>query len=165
MRQHGAAAVIILALAGSVAAAPLSAQQAGTVVVLAFQNAGSFGRDEDAIERLRTGLPALFAAELGRQSGITAVDRSGEAAGPDGHVDAPTAARVAQRAGARYAVTGNFIDHFGRFRLNAEIVDAESGMIIKVISNDDRGMQRREDLPRIVQMEAVRIAELLRQRR
>jgi hypothetical protein len=53
------------------------------------------------------------------------------------------------------------VDHFGRFRLNVEIVDGESGAIVKVVSNDDRALQRREDLQRIVQMEAARIAELL----
>jgi TolB-like protein len=162
MRKQGAAVVITLALAGSVPAASLRAQQPTTVVVLAFQNAGTFGQDEAAAERLRAQLPALFAAELARQSGFRAIDRSAEALGPGGHVDAPTAARVAKQAGARYAVTGDFLDHFGRFRLNAEIVDAASGTIIKVVSNDDRTMQRREDLPRIVRIEAARIAEALR---
>jgi TolB-like protein len=165
MRQHETAAVLTLALAGSIAAAPLSAQQSVSVAVLAFQNAGVFGQDEHAVEQLRTQLPAQFVAELGRQKGITATDRSSSSAGTDGRVDAAEAASFAQQASARYAVTGNFLDHFGRFRLNAEIVDAESGQIIKVITNEDPALQRRDKLAQIVQLEAARIAEVLRQLR
>jgi TolB-like protein len=139
---------------------PAWAQQPRKVAVLAFENAGSFGQDTAAAERLRLQLPALFASELGRHPGLTVVDRS-TAGDRAGHVDVARAVQHARDAGARYAVTGNFVDHFGRFRLNVEIVDGESGAIVKVVSNDDRALQRREDLQRIVQMEAARIAELL----
>jgi TolB-like protein len=133
-----------------------------SVAVLAFQDAGAFGQDEAATERLRTQLPAQLVAALGQQPGIVAIDRSGQSVGADGHVDAAGAARLARQAGARYAVTGNFLDHFGRFRLNCEIVDAENGRIIKVITNEDPALQRRDRLPQIVQMEAARIADVLR---
>ncbi len=160
MQRMGATAALALAVAGSVAA-PCRAQQARSVAVLAFHHAEAFGQDTATAERLRTEIPGLLAAELGRQPGLTAADHSADGSGPGGRIDAATAARLAKQAGARYAVTGNYLDHFGRFRLNAEIIDAESGTIVKVVSNDDRSLQRREELPRIVKLEAARIAEVL----
>jgi tetratricopeptide (TPR) repeat protein len=72
-------------------------------------------------------------------------------------VDAATAARVGKQVGARYAVTGNFADFYGKFRLDARIVDTESGQILKVVSNNDPKLQDRADLYRIVQLVAHKV--------
>jgi hypothetical protein len=58
---------------------------------------------------------------------------------------------VGTQAGARYAVTGNFADFYGKFRLDARVVDVGSGQILKVVSNNDPALQDRADLARIVQ--------------
>ena len=67
-------------------------------------------------------------------------------------VDAATAAQVGKEAGARYAVTGSFADFYGKFRVDARVVDAQSGQILKVVSNDDPALQDRADLYRIIQI-------------
>jgi hypothetical protein len=80
-----------------------------------------------------------------------------ELADSAGRLDAATAARVGKAAGARYAVTGSFADFYGRFRLDARIIDVPSGEILRVVSNTDPQFQNRSDLYRIVQ----RIAHLV----
>lgn len=144
-------------------AAERAAAQAGgvTVAVFPFENAGAYGEDRTAVEARRVAIAAMFATELGARPGIRTVDprEAGRALGglPQ-RVDAATAARAARQLGARYAVTGSFVDHFGRFRLNAQLVDARSGAIVRVFSNDDPALQRRDHLPRMVQAQAERIA-------
>jgi tetratricopeptide (TPR) repeat protein len=81
----------------------------------------------------------------------------GEGLGPNARVDAATAAKVGKQVGARYAVTGNFADFYGKFRLDARVVDTETGQIVKVVSNDDPKLQDRADLFRIIQMVAHRV--------
>jgi hypothetical protein len=76
---------------------------------------------------------------------------------PTQHVDAATAAQVAKAATARYAVTGSFADFYGKFRINARLVDAESGQIIKVVSNDDPKLQDRAQLAVIIQTVAQKL--------
>jgi tetratricopeptide (TPR) repeat protein len=66
-------------------------------------------------------------------------------------VDAATAAKVGSEAGARYAITGNFADFYGKFRIDARVVDVGNGQILKVISNNDPNLQDRADLSRIIQ--------------
>ena len=47
---------------------------------------------------------------------------------------------------------GSFADFYGKFRINARVVDAESGEILKVVSNDDPKLQDRAQLAAIVQL-------------
>jgi TolB-like protein len=129
------------------------------IAILPFEDRGSYGQDKDVFRALAIGIPVTIANELGGHSDIRVADQSrvGEAIrsenlGPNPRVDAATAARVAKRVGARYAVTGNFADFYGKFRLDARIVDAESGQILKVVSNNDARFQDRADLYRIIQL-------------
>jgi TolB-like protein len=64
---------------------------------------------------------------------------------------------VGTAVAARYAVTGNFADFYGMFRLDARVVDTDNGQIVKVVSNDDPRLQDRADLVRIIQMVAHRV--------
>jgi hypothetical protein len=82
-----------------------------------------------------------------------------QSVGPNARVDAATAAKVGKEVGARYAVTGNFADFYGRFRLDARIVDTETGEIVKVVSNNDPALQDRANLFRIIQMVAHRVLQ------
>jgi hypothetical protein len=79
--------------------------------------------------------------------------------GPNAKVDAATAATIGKEVGARYAVTGNFADFYGRFRLDARIVDTDNGQIVKVVSNNDPTLQDRTNLFRIIQMVAHRVLQ------
>jgi TolB-like protein len=151
--------------AAAVTAGPAVAQTRPVVVaVLPFEDRGSYGQDKEVFRALALGIPATIANELSGHSELRMADRNrvnqalrGENLAPNARVDAATAARVAKQVGARYAVTGNFADFYGKFRLDARVVDAESGQILKVVSNDDPKLQDRADLFRIIQMVAHKV--------
>jgi tetratricopeptide (TPR) repeat protein len=77
--------------------------------------------------------------------------------GPNARVDAATAAKVGSETGARYAITGNFADFYGKFRIDARVVDVGNGQILKVVSNNDPNLQDRADLSRIIQSLAEKV--------
>lgn len=154
------------ALAALAMAAPLAAQEARvSFAVLPFENSGSYGQDKESFAGLELGIPATIAASLAEHPGARVVDpsalrqtlRAKQAEG-NRRIDAGTAAEVAKAAGARYVVTGSFADFYGKFRINARVVDAQSGEILKVVSNDDPKLQDRAQLGAIVQLVADRIA-------
>lgn len=127
------------------------------IAVLPFEDRGSYGQDKEVFRALELGIPAVLALELGKHPGVRVADqaRTGRALksenlGPDARVDAATAARVGGESGARYAITGNFADFYGKFRIDARVVDVGSGQILTVVSNDDPALQDRADLSRII---------------
>ena len=139
-----------------------------TIAVFRFGNAGAYGESRDTTEARRLRIGTMLASELEHQPGIKAITprQTWAAAGEDSagarrgrRIDAATATRVARELGAQYAVTGSFIDHFGRLRVNAQLVDVRSGAIVRVFTNDDPALQRRENLPAIVSAQAASIAK------
>jgi TolB-like protein len=115
-----------------------------TIAVFRFGNAGAYGESRDLTEARRLRIGTMLASELATQPGITAINPrqtwaavGQDGAGRGGRIDAATASRVARELGAQYAVTGSFVDHFGRLRVNAQLVDVKSGAIVKVFTNDD----------------------------
>lgn len=159
--------VALGAIAGSTL--PLHAQDARPVIaVLPFENTGSYGQDKEAFEALEVGIPAILAATLAAHPAARVVDRGRlrqtldqQKLAAAHRVDAASATEVAKAAGARYAITGSFADFYGKFRINARVVDAESGRIIKVVSNDDPQLQDRAQLAAILQVVADRIVGAL----
>lgn len=156
--------VSILAALG--AARPVAAQ-AGTArfAVLPFENTGSYGQDKEVFDGLELALPALIAAALDRHPAADVVERAALAEvirkqAPDRshRVDAADAARIGTAAGARFTVTGSFADFYGKFRINARLVNARTGEIVKVVSNDGPRLQDRAQLAAIVQLIAERLA-------
>ena len=147
------------------AVGPAAAQTRPVVIaILPFEDRGSYGQDKEVFRALALGIPATLASELGGHSELRLVDRNqvaqalqSQGLGPNARVDAATAAKVGKQVGARYAVTGNFADFYGKFRLDARIVDTDNGQIVKVVSNDDPKLQDRADLFRIIQMVAHRV--------
>ncbi len=161
-------AVLSNLLGAGVMVSLAAAQAPVTIAVLPFEDRGSYGQDKEVFRALELGIPALLVAELGKHPGVRLADRARVAAavkaenlGPDARVDAATAARVGTQAGARYAVTGNFADFYGKFRLDARVVDVGSGQILKVVSNNDPALQDRADLTRIVQDLAARVVGVI----
>jgi TolB-like protein len=144
---------LLLALA---AAVPASAQQAARdtrpgMAVLPFENGGSFGRDAEDFDALRGGIAAVLIDELAQNPAVRVVDRtitnqiiSEQNLARDGRVDGNTAARIGKLVGARYMVTGSFMDAYGNFRVTARIIDVETGEILKVVSNDETMRDRRQ---------------------
>jgi TolB-like protein len=129
------------------------------IAILPFEDRGSYGQDKEVFRALALGIPATLASELSGHSNLRLADRNrvaqalrSEDLGPNAQVDAATAARVAKQVGARYAITGAFADFYGTFRLDGRIVDAESGQIVRVVTNNDPKLQDRAELYRIIQM-------------
>ncbi len=153
------------ALAAVTLAWPLQAQDVRpAIAVLPFENTGSYGQDKETFDALEAGLPAILSAMLAAHPGLRAVDRGSvreamdrRQLGAARRIDAASATEVAKAAGARYAVTGSFADFYGKFRINARVVDAQSGEIRKVVSNDDPKLQDRAQLAAILQLVSERI--------
>ncbi|MEK6598629.1 MAG: CsgG/HfaB family protein, partial [Gemmatimonadota bacterium] len=123
---------ILLALGAVTTALPAVAQQDTRpgVAVLPFENGGSYGRNKDDYDALRRGIAGLMISELSRNPAVRLVDRAEtarlldeHALASSGRVDAGTAAKVGKLVGARYMVTGSFIDMYGEFRLDALIIN------------------------------------------
>ena len=155
MRRH-----FLWALVATASPAAAVAQQAGPIViaVLPFEDRGSYGQDKEVFRALELGIPATFAIELRRHPRVRVADHArtrqavqAQNLGPNARVDAATAAKVGSEVGAQYAVTGNFADFYGKFRIDARVVDVGSGQILKVVSNVDPTLQDRADLSRIIQ--------------
>lgn len=147
-------------LATAAVASTAVAQQSGPIViaVLPFEDRGSYGQDKEVFRALELGIPATFGAELSRHPRVRVADRArisqavqAQNLGPNARADAATAAKVGSEAGARYAITGNFADFYGKFRIDVRLVDAGNGQILKVVSNSDPNLQDRADLSRIIQ--------------
>lgn len=130
-----------LLLAGSltfmVAGAVVS--QESPVVVLPFANGGSFGQDRENFEALQLAIPAMVAGELARHPGLRLLEGSAvtealrsQDPASGSTIDATTAARLGKQLGAQYVITGAFVDHYGRFRIDARLIDTETGDILKV---------------------------------
>jgi len=149
----------------ALAVGPAAAQTRPVVIaVLPFEDRGSYGQDKEVFRALALGIPATLVSELSGHSELRLVDRNrveqtlqSQDLGPNARLDAATAAKIGKQVGARYAVTGNFADFYGKFRLDARIVDTDNGQIVKVVSNDDPRLQDRADLFRIIQMVAHRV--------
>jgi len=127
------------------------------IAVLPFENGGSYGQDKENFEALQKGIPAMLISELSKNPGARLVDRSQtqeilkeQDLGKEGRVDANTAAKVGKLVGARYVIMGSFIDFYGKFRVDARIVNVETSEIMKVVTNDP-SLQKREDLFKIIQ--------------
>ena len=159
-------ATIAALMTAAVITAPLDAQQ--VVAVLPFENTGSYGQDKENFDALEVGLPAMLGASLAGHPGIRVVERAAlRAAMEQGQVsttrriDAASATQVAKAAGARYVVTGSFADFYGKFRINARVVDGQSGEIVKVVSNEDPKLQDRAQLSAILQLVSDRIVQAI----
>jgi TolB-like protein len=156
-------------LASLALALPLHAQDASrAVAVLPFENTGSYGQDKENFDALEVGLPAVLATILAAHPGVRVVDRAAireamdrSQVGVARRIDAASATQVAKAGGARYAVTGSFADFYGKFRINARVVDAQTGEILKVVSNEDPKLQDRAQLSAILQLVAERIVQAL----
>ncbi len=152
-------------LAYVVAAAVAARSMAGQnlrpgMAVLPFQDGGSYGQDQDDFAALERGIPGMLVSELSLQPDARLVDRRQtqrvfhqQHLAQSRHVNAATAANIGRLVGARYVVFGTFVDLYGKFRVDARIVDVETSEIIHVAtaSND------RENLFRIVQEIAQKV--------
>ncbi|HZB28373.1 MAG TPA: hypothetical protein VE282_07405 [Gemmatimonadales bacterium] len=153
-------ALAVVALNGLCLPDPAVAQgDPVAIAILPFEDRGSYGQEKEVFRALRLGIPATIASDLRGHPELRLVDPNRVArlldtrkASPQAHLDAATVARIGKEAGARYAITGTFADFYGKFRLEARIVDTETGQIVKVVTNKDPSLQDRSELYRIVQL-------------
>ena len=115
------------------------------VAVMEFINGGSYGQDAEDFEALTLGLQQLMLTELSMNSNLRLVDRAHlkqimeeQDLNVSGRVDANTAARLGRLVGARYMVMGSFTDLWGDMTMTANIVDTETGEIIKAEKANDK---------------------------
>ncbi|HTY06066.1 MAG TPA: CsgG/HfaB family protein [Gemmatimonadales bacterium] len=145
MSSRSMLALLALAAAGGLAA-PATAQQAqdtrSGVAVFAFENGGSMGlKDPMDFEGLQRGFAGMLISELSANNGWRVVEREQiqkltdeQNLGASGRVDPQTASKVGKLVGAKYAVTGSFIDNMGTWRVDIRLVNVETSEIIKTES-------------------------------
>lgn len=132
------------------------------LAVFPFTNGGSFGPDKEDLAALEVGIQQMLLTELAQNPALRVVERSQLRAileeqdlVREGHVDPSTAARIGRLVGARYVVTGAFMDVYGAFRLDGRIVDVETGEILKTEEVRDR----KENIYQMLVDMATRITE------
>lgn len=129
----------LLLLAALVVPQALHGQDARPgVAVMAFSNGGSYGDGAQDLSALEVGLQQMLLTELAQNEALRIVERSllrsvleEQDLAAEGRVDARTAAGLGKLVGARYMITGAFTDSYGEFRIDARIVDVETGEIIQ----------------------------------
>jgi TolB-like protein len=149
MRSRWIGASVSLALVASGAWRDLGAQGRGGgqdtrpgIAVMPFDNSGSYGQDKENFDALQKGIAGMLISELAANPAARVVERAEiqklleeQNLGATGRVDPQTAAKVGKLVGARYVITGAFIDFYGDFRLDARIVNVETSEIVKVESD------------------------------
>lgn len=133
------------------------------IAVLPFENGGSYGKDREEFEALRKGIAAMLISELAQNAAVRLVDRSEtqrlldeQGLAVAERVDRETAAKIGKMVGARYMITGSFIDLYGDFRIDGRMINVETGEIMKVVRSDPRLHDRRE-MFKMIQSVAQRI--------
>lgn len=135
----------LLVLAAWLAAPNLSAQDREPdlrpgIAVFPFTNGGVIGPDREDLSALEVGLQQLLLTELSQSQELRVVERSAineilrelELTRSD-LVDPTTAAEVGRIVGARYAITGVFMDVFGDFRMDGRIVNVETTEVMRAV--------------------------------
>lgn len=146
------------------AVAPVLAQDARPgIAVIQFDNSGSYGKDKEDFDALRRGLPSTLIYELAQNPSMRLVDREQtqrlldeQGLAVAERVDAATAAKIGKLVGARYMITGSFMDLYGDFRIDARLIDVETGEILKVVRSDPK-LHDRKDMFLMVRSVAERL--------
>ena len=109
------------------------------LAVFPIWNGGSYGQDKENFDALQKGMGAMIISELAANPGARVVEREElqrlleeQKLGAAGRVDDATAARIGKLIGARYVVTGTFIDFYGDFRVDPHLVNVETSELMKV---------------------------------
>lgn len=156
MRTRGVLAVLTW---GIVAVAQGQDTRPG-IAVLPFDNAGSYGQDKENFDALQRGIAGMLISELSANPAARVVERERiqqlldeQRLADSGRVDARTAARIGKLVGARYVVTGSFIDFYGDFRLDIRLVNVETSEIVK----SEKEQARRDHLFDIIRNAATHL--------
>ena len=143
MRSRTLVTLSALAVGFALMAAPARAQDTRPgIAVLPFDNSGSYGQDKENFDALQKGIAGMLISELASNPAARVVEREQiqslldeQHLGASGQVDAQTAAKIGKLVGARYVITGTFIDFYGDFRVDLRLVSVETSEIVKVESD------------------------------
>ncbi len=135
--------IVVMAFAGAPRAEkPAAKPVKPTVAVLYFD----YGGKKAELEPLREGLAQMLITDLAELPEIRVVERArlkaileehGLAA--SGKVDAASAARVGKLLGARDLVLGSFFDLAGTLRIDARVVEVETGKVVRSVGVNGPG--------------------------
>lgn len=153
----------LFAVAGLLVPSTLTAQDSRPgLAVLPFENGGSYGQEKEDFDALEIGIQQMLLTEFAVNSDLRVVERGRLKAlmqeqdlGTSGRVDQGTAARIGKLVGARYMVLGGFVDFYGDLRIDARVVNVETGEIVK----SERVRHKREELYDSVVDLALKIAQ------
>jgi TolB-like protein len=130
---------LAVAVAALALAAPLGAahgQPRPTVAVLYFDYGGS----DEQMGALRKGLAQMMISDLSALDAIQLVERARLEEilaelklGGSNKIDTATAAKAGKLLGARYMVLGSYFDLKGTLRVDARVVEVETGKVVQSV--------------------------------
>jgi TolB-like protein len=104
------------------------------IAILYFDN----GSDNAELSRLRKGLADMLISDLSKVKMLNVIERARleeilkeQKLNNSKEFDASTASKVGKLLGVQYILTGAFFDILGSMRIDARIIDVETGKIIK----------------------------------
>jgi TolB-like protein len=163
MRRMLRTAATVATLVATAMGSALAQDTRPGIAVLSFENGGSYGKDKEDFDALRKGIAAMLISELSQNKNVRLVDRGEiqrlldeQGLAVAERVDRETAAKIGKLVGARYMIAGSFIDLYGDFRVDARIINVETGEILKVVRSDPK-LHDRRDMSRMIQSVAERI--------
>jgi TolB-like protein len=126
-----------VAVAVALAAAPVArAEPKPTVAVLYFDYSGK----DEQMAMLRKGLAQMMISDLSSVDAIQLVERdrleeilAELKLGQTSKIDATSAARAGKLLGARYMVLGGYFDLKGTLRVDARVVEVETGKVVQSV--------------------------------
>ena len=108
------------------------------IAVFPLVNGGSYGKEKEDLTLLQVGMQQALMYELAQNPNLRVVDRAAlrelmaeQDLGNTDRVDPATAARIGKIVGAKYVVTGGFMDLFGEFQLTGRIIDVETTEVVR----------------------------------
>jgi TolB-like protein len=111
-----------------------TAADAKRIAILYFDN----GSDNAELSRLRKGLADMLISDLSKIKMLNVIERARleeilkeQKLNNSKEFDASTASKVGKLLGVQYILTGAFFDIMGSMRMDARIIDVETGKIIK----------------------------------
>jgi len=132
------ALALVVAVTVGVRGVPRAAGKAvkPTIAVLYFD----YGGKQADLEPLRQGLAQMLITDLAELGEIRVVERTRlnavleeQKLAASGKVDAATAARIGKLLGARALVLGSYFDLAGTLRIDARVVEVETGKIVRSV--------------------------------
>ncbi len=128
----------LLAMALALLAAPLAraGESKPTVAILYFDYSGK----DEQLGVLRKGLAQMLISDLSSQESIRIVERDRLEAilaelklGQSAKIDPSSAAKVGKLLGARYMVLGGYFDLMSILRVDARVVEVETGKVVQSV--------------------------------